>query len=200
VNSQTQELGNEAPDRPMRADARRNREKLIEAARAVFTRDGAAASLEAIAAEAGVGIGTLYRHFPTRIDVVEAVYLSDVGQLAETARRVVSELEPWPALVEFFAAFTRYAETKQALLTEIHQSFERDPGLKSQVRETINGSFQLVMDYARDAGVIRDDVDGNDVTQIISPICINTGISTEQRTKLIGMILDGLRARSPSPG
>jgi AcrR family transcriptional regulator len=178
----------------MRADARRNREKLIEAARVVFTRDGAAASLEAIAAEANVGIGTLYRHFPTRIDVVEAVYLSDVEQLADTAQRVAGELEPWPAVVAFFEAFARYAETKQALLVEIHQSFERDPGLKSKVRETINQAFDLVIDRAKAAGAIRTDVDGGDITQLIGPVCTNTGISTEQRAKLLSMILDGLRA------
>src|SRR5580698_4390527 len=87
----------EAPEgeKPMRADARRNRERLITAAREVFGQEGATASMEAIARHAGVGVGTLYRHFPTRMDVVEAVYENDVEELSEAARRVNAELEPW---------------------------------------------------------------------------------------------------------
>src|SRR5580658_3535763 len=91
-------------DKPMRADARRNRERLITAAREVFAEQGANASMEAIAKYAGVGVGTLYRHFPTRMDVVEAVYESDVEELSEAARRVNAELEPWPAVEAFFDA------------------------------------------------------------------------------------------------
>src|SRR4029077_15663831 len=78
--------------RPQRADARRNRELLVAAARDVFSEQGAGASMEAIARQAGVGVGTMYRHFPNRIDLVEAVYQSDVEELAATARQVVVEL------------------------------------------------------------------------------------------------------------
>src|SRR3974390_3141268 len=99
--------------RAQRADARRNRERLLAAARTVFATEGGAASMEAVAREAGVGIGTVYRHFPTRIDLVEAVYREDVEELAEAARRAVAELEPWPAVEAFFDAFTRYAPTKK---------------------------------------------------------------------------------------
>ncbi len=96
-------------ERPMRADARRNRELLVAAARTVFSTQGAAASMEAIAKEAGVGVGTLYRHFPNRLDLVEAVYQTDVEELSETAQRVAAELAPWPAVEAFFEAFLRYA-------------------------------------------------------------------------------------------
>ena len=82
-------------ERPLRADARRNRERLVAAAREIFTEHGSAASMEAIAKRAGVGVGTLYRHFPNRFDIVEAVYETDVHELAEAAERVVAELEPW---------------------------------------------------------------------------------------------------------
>ena len=95
--------------RPMRADARRNRELLVAAAHDVFASQGAGAPMEAIAKEAGVGVGTLYRHFPNRLDLVEAVYQTDVEELWETAQRVVAELEPWPAVEAFFVAFRRYA-------------------------------------------------------------------------------------------
>src|SRR5580700_2772518 len=85
--------------RPQRADAKRNYERLVAAARTVFAQEGGGASMEAIAKEAGVGVGTLYRHFPKRIDVVEAVYRTDVDQLVSASDSFVAELEPWPALV-----------------------------------------------------------------------------------------------------
>jgi AcrR family transcriptional regulator len=180
--------------RPMRADARRNRELLVETARAVFSEHGAGASMEAIAKKAGVGVGTLYRHFPNRLDLVEAVYQTDVDELWATAQRVVAELEPDAAVDAFFDAFLRYAETKQALLTELHQAFEKKPGFRSHARELIESSFDLVIDRARNAGVVRDDVDGSDIMQLVSPICTNAGIPPEQTARLLGMIRDGMRA------
>ena len=179
--------------RAKRADAQRNQERLVAAAREVFADQGASASMEAIARQAGVGVGTLYRHFPNRIDVVEAVYSTDVEELAEAARSAVAELEPWPAVVAFFEAFTRYAQTKQTLLTELQQAFEKNPALRSRSRELIDSAFDLVIDQARTAGVIRADVDGSDVTQLVGPVCTNPGISPEQSQRLISMILDGLR-------
>ena len=180
--------------RPMRADARRNRELLVATAREVFSEQGAAASMEAIAKRAGVGVGTLYRHFPNRLDLVEAVYQTDLDELWSTAQRVVAELEPSAALDAFFDAFIRYAQTKQALLTELHQAFEKKPGFRSQARELIESSFDLVIDAAKEAGVVRADVDGSDVMQLVSPVCTNAGISPEQTARLLGMVLDGMRA------
>ena len=185
-----------APDeaaRPKRADARRNQELLIDAARQVFQDQGVSASMESIAKTAGVGVGTLYRHFPCRIDVVEAVYSTDVEELAEAARSAVADLEPWPAVVAFFDAFVRYARTKQTLLGELQKAFEKDPDLQSRSREKINGAFDLVIDRAREAGVIRADVRGSDITQLVAPVCTNPGVSPDQRELLISMILDGLR-------
>ena len=125
--------------------------------------------MEAIAKRAGVGVGTLYRHFPNRFDIVEAVYETDVQELAGAAQRVVAELEPWDAVVAFFDAFMRYAQTKQALLTELQQAFEKNPGLRSRARELIESSFDLVIDQAKEAGVVRHDIDGSDVMQLVSP-------------------------------
>src|ERR1700727_2988713 len=82
--------------RPQRADAQRNYERLVAAAREVFAQQGGGASMEAIAKEAGVGIGTLYRHFPKRIDVVEAVYREDVDELVAAAETFAEDLAPWP--------------------------------------------------------------------------------------------------------
>jgi AcrR family transcriptional regulator len=181
-------------EKPMRADARRNRERVLIAAREVFGEEGATASMEAIAKHAGVGVGTLYRHFPTRMDVVEAVYENDVEELSEAARRVNAELEPWPAVEAFFDAFMRYARTKQVLFSELQQAFEKNPELRSRCRVMIESAFDQVIDRAKVAGVVRTDVLGADLMQLLSPICTNAAISTEQTRRLLNMLLDGLRA------
>ena len=185
-------------ERPQRADARRNRERLVAAAREVFAEQGAGASMEAIAKQAGVGVGTLYRHFPQRLDVVEAVYRDDVQELSDAAERVTAELEPWPAVEAFFDAFMRYSRTKQALFTELQQAFEKNPELRPTARGVIDSSFDLVIERAKEAGVVRDDIRGTDITQLMAPICTNPSIPEDQHRRLMSMILAGLRAGAPS--
>jgi AcrR family transcriptional regulator len=187
-------------EKPMRADARRNRQRLVDAAREVFTEQGASASMEAIAKRAGVGVGTLYRHFPTRFDIVEAVYQDDVDELEDAARRAVAELDPWLAVEAFFEAFMSYARRKSAMMSELHQAFEKHPEFRSKMRERIDGSFALVIDRGKAAGVVRPDVEGSDVTELVGPICRNEAISPGQRQRLVGMILDGLRASAVPTG
>ena len=179
--------------RPMRADARRNYERLVVAAREVFAREGGTASMEAIARGAGVGVGTLYRHFPTRIDVVEAVYRTDVDTLTETAVRVGEELEPWPAVVAFLEAFVRYAQGKRTFLNELREAFERDPDLRVRMLDRVQEAIQLVVGRAQEAGAVRTDVDGKDVMQLVGPMCTNATLTEDQSMRLLGMILDGLR-------
>ena len=188
----------DAQGRPMRADARRNYDRLVAAAREVFAAEGEAASMEAVARKAEVGVGTLYRHFPKRIDLVEAVYTTDVDDLVRTGERAVAELEPWPAVVTFLEAFVRYAQSKRTFLNELREAFEKNPGLKSANRERIDAVTDLVIRRAQDAGAVRTDVDGADVTQLISPMCTSPTITEEQSARLLPMILDGLRATAPA--
>src|SRR3984957_21133554 len=110
-----------APGRPMRADARRNYERLVVAARDVFAKHGGEASMEAIAKQAGVGVGTLYRHFPKRIDVVEAVYRNHVDVLVGTADRGLAQLDPWAALEAWLWAYVDYGRAKRTFLNELHE-------------------------------------------------------------------------------
>src|ERR1700686_3026253 len=104
--------------RPMRADARRNYEKVLVAARDAFAEGGASTSLEEIARRAGVGIGTLYRNFPNRQTLLEAVYLDELHALCRTAEEL-RELPPWDALVSWLHRFVAYLSTKQALAQEM---------------------------------------------------------------------------------
>jgi AcrR family transcriptional regulator len=183
----------EGDARPMRADARRNYERLVVAARDVFAQSGVEASMEAIAKQAGVGIGTLYRHFPTRIDIVEAVYVTDVDQLVETAERLVAASDPWSAVVGWLEAFVRYAQTKRTLLSELHEAFEKNPQLKSVSRGRIEGALRMVLDPARRAGVVRTDIDESDLMQLLSSICMSPTVTAPQSERLLVMIQDGLR-------
>jgi AcrR family transcriptional regulator len=188
--------GQEDVARPMRADARRNNERLVAVARDVFAREGGGASMEAIAREAGVGVGTLYRHFPKRIDLVEAVYRTDVDTLVETAEQVVTDLEPWPAVVAFLEAFVRYAQGKRTFLNELREAFDKNPDLRLDMLERVQEAMQLVIGRAQDAGVIRTDVSGPDLMQLVGPMCTNSSLSEEQSRRLLSMILDGLRKPS----
>jgi AcrR family transcriptional regulator len=186
--------GNEAgPARPKRADARRNYERLVTAARDVFAVQGGGASMDAIAKEAGVGIGTLYRHFPQRIDLVEAVWLEDVDELVSTSQTLIADLEPWPALVAWLQAFVRYASVKRMFLSELHEAFEKNPELRVASRERIETAVDAVLTRAQEAGEARADLDGPDLMQLLSSLCMSPTLTKEQSMRLLVMIQDGLR-------
>jgi AcrR family transcriptional regulator len=182
--------------RPMRADAKRNYERLVTAARTVFAQEGGGASMEAIAKEAGVGVGTLYRHFPKRIDVVESVYREDVDELQTVAESATATLEPWPALVAWLEAFVRYAMGKKRFLNELHEAFEKNPDLRSASRERIVSALDIVLTRAQEAGVVRSDVDAPDLMQLLGSMCMSATLTPDQSGRLLVMIEDGLRPPS----
>ena len=179
--------------RVMRSDARRNNDRLVVAAREVFAKYGGGASMEAIAKQAGVGVGTLYRHFPKRIDIVEAVYRTDVDELVRTAEDAVTDQEPWPGLVSWLKAFVRYAQGKRTFLNELHEAFEKNPQLRVGSRERIDTALDTVLGRAQRAGVVRTDIDGSDLMQLIGPMCTSATLTEGQGERLLAMILDGLR-------
>jgi AcrR family transcriptional regulator len=180
----------------MRADARRNYDLLVVAARAVFAEQGGGASMEAIAKQAGVGVGTLYRHFPKRIDIVEAVYRDDVDALVATADRGLTDFEPWAALEAWLRAYVDYGRSKRTFLNELHEAFEKNPDLKPASRDRIWDACERVLRRAQDAGAARSDIDGADLMQLVSPMCMNSTLTAEQGDRLLAMVLDGLRPPS----
>jgi AcrR family transcriptional regulator len=177
----------------MRADAQRNYERLLDAARKVFADQGGGASMEAIAKQAGVGVGTLYRHFPKRIDVVEAVYRDDVQALVDSAEKGALELDPWDALERWLRAYIDYARTKRTFLNELHEAFDKNPDLKSVSRDRIWAACAQVLRRAQDAGVARLDITGEDLMQLVGPMCINATLTLEQSERVLPLVLDGLR-------
>ena len=185
-------VSSEESTRPMRADARRNYERLLEAARNVFADQGGGASMEAIARQAGVGVGTLYRHFPKRVDVVEALFRDDVELLVSAAGRDAG-LDPWDALERWLRAYVDYSRTKRTLLNELHEAFDKNPDLKLVSRDRVVAACDAVLRRAQAAGVARRDISGEDLMQLVSPMCISATLTPEQADRLIPLVLDGLR-------
>jgi len=177
--------------RPLRADARRNRDKLIAAARETFAEDGVAASLEEIARRAHVGIGTLYRHFPTRKDLFQSVYLDEVDKLCRTAEEL-SDRPPFEALAEWLRAFVAYFATKRALA----EALNHDSALFAGGRDKIHAVAKPLLRRAQEAGAARSDVAFDDVIRLVGGISGVQAASEEQRERLIQVAVDGLRARS----
>src|SRR3954447_3904981 len=177
--------------RPMRADASRNRARLVEAARAAFTARGSNATVEEMAKTADVGVGTLYRHFPRRIDLVEAVYREDVDGLVALAEEQSTVTDPWDALRTWLVGFVRYAQSKRTFLTELHEAFEKNPDLALDSREKIGRAAGMVLARAQQAGVARDDVDQRDLMQLVGGMCMARGATLEQNERLLTLVLDG---------
>jgi AcrR family transcriptional regulator len=182
--------------RPMRADASRNRARLVEAARSVFTARGSSATVEEIAKAADVGVGTLYRHFPRRIDLVEAVYREDVDELVGHSREEDDETDAWQGLVDWLDAFVRYAQAKRTFLTELHEAFEKNPDLAVESREKIARAAGTVLRRAQDAGVARPDVGQEDLMQLVGGMCMARNATLEQNQRLLTFVLDGIRAQA----
>ncbi|MFF1572702.1 TetR/AcrR family transcriptional regulator [Leifsonia sp. NPDC058292] len=176
--------------RPHRADARRNFDALLAAAREAFAAHGSTASLEDIARRAGVGIGTLYRNFPTRDALIEAVYVDEVESVVRAARDAES-LEPWDALDTWLHRFVSYIGTKHALLDGLN----KDSPVLLTCRTAIYDSGSPLLERAQKSGEVRDDVVIGDVVRMVSGIA---GVAFEddaQRTKVVELAIDGLRAR-----
>jgi len=184
----------ELAPRPKRADARRNYEKLLAAAHEAFAEQGTAATLEEIAARAGVGIGTLYRHFPTRPDLLEAVYLDEVQAICASAEKY-ADLPPWEALSGWLREFVAFAATKRALAEEMFTYIDRDAELFKSCAQGIYGAGEPLLKRAQEAGEVRTDTDVSDVTKMIAGIAAIRTTDPEQIDRIVAVALDGLRPR-----
>lgn len=174
--------------RPQRADARRNFDALLIAARDAFAAHGADTSLEEIAKTAGVGIGTLYRNFPTRQDLIEAVYIEEVTRLADAAAALTDQ-PPWPALRAWLEHFVAYAATKRAIIDLLN----RDSEMFGSCRAVMYAAGQPLFDRAQRAGDIRPDAAFDDVLRMVSGLTSATFVDAAQRERVLTFALDGLR-------
>jgi AcrR family transcriptional regulator len=181
-------------DRPKRADARRNYEKVLGAAREAFAEGGESTALEEIARRAGVGIGTLYRHFPNRQALLEALYADEVEEVCRSAAELEGA-EPWEALSAWFERFIAYIATKQALASELLNYVERDAELFRTSRAALYDAGGPLLERAQEAGVVRRDVGIADVIQMVIGIAKIPAADPSQTGHMVRIALDGLRYR-----
>jgi AcrR family transcriptional regulator len=186
-----------SPARPKRADARRNYEKVVAAARDAFAEGGTATSLEEIARRAQVGIGTLYRHFPNRQALLEAVYVDEVEGLCRSAVDL-AELPPWEALVGWLHRFVGYLATKQALAQELLNYVDRDAELFKSCRAALWAAGGPLLERAQQARVVRGDTDLSEVIQMVGGIAKIPASTPDQIDHILDIALDGLRYQPPS--
>ena len=188
----------------VRADAQRNRERLVEAARRAFASGEHKATLEGIARDAGVGIGTLYRHFPTREALVEAVYRAELARLCDSAAELLADLEPDVALRAWMDRFAGYVAAKRDMADTLRVIVAAGTITTSQARERLAASVQVMLDAGGAAGTLRDDVLAQDVVVSLVGIFLacdrpeqsehsEHNEHSEQAGRMMDLLMAGLR-------
>jgi AcrR family transcriptional regulator len=182
-------------NRPKRADARRNYDKLVAVAGDAFAEHGTQASLEDIARRAGVGIGTLYRNFPTRHALLEAVYVGEVQEMARVADEL-DDLEPWDALTTWLRRYVRFAGTKRALAEEMLATLDKEAEVFVACRTAVTEAGDRLLSRAQEAGVARPDAHFSDVGRMIYGIAAIPAADPAQIDRILDIALDGLRPQA----
>ncbi|WP_181793404.1 TetR/AcrR family transcriptional regulator [Streptomyces sp. WELS2] len=177
-----------AARRPHRKDAARNYDALLDAAREAFAEHGADASLEDIARRAGVGIGTLYRNFPTRRDLFETVYADEVSALCGAAVEL-ADREPWEALTGWLDRFAGYMVTKRA----VREALNGESDIFQTCRESMYAAGGPLLERAQRAGAARTDMDFGDLLRLVAGITATSFEDDAQRDRVLAIALDGVR-------
>jgi AcrR family transcriptional regulator len=184
------------PARKPRADAQRNRERILEVAKEVFTRDGAAASLDDIARQAGIGPGTLYRHFPTRDALIEAVYRSEVEKLADAEQRFAGTMPPVEALRAWMRLFIDHISGKKLIIPAMNTIAGGSIRLMEGARPLIHTAFVASVTRAIDSGDLRADTNPNDFVRALVGIFHTTALPgwEDSARRLVDILIAGSRA------
>ncbi|MBM2713956.1 TetR/AcrR family transcriptional regulator [Mesorhizobium caraganae] len=181
--------------KPLRADAQRNRDRLVEVAATAFAEQGVDASLEEIARQAGVGIGTLYRHFPTREHLVEVVYRREVEALCAAADDLASHHPADMALEQWMQRFVDYIATKRGLAASLRILFNTNSAVFSDLSGRVSLALRQLVEAAAAEGSIRGDVDASDVLHALGGIysAPDTKDWRDRSRRLVKLLMDGLR-------
>jgi AcrR family transcriptional regulator len=184
-----------SPAEPLRADARQNHARLIAAATAAFAEKGADAPLEDIARRAGVGIGTLYRHFPSRLDLQAAVFRTQVRTVCDQGDALLATDAPEQAFAAWVRALAGYLVTKRGLSRALIDAVGVESELITSCWMTMRETSERLLENAQRAGVIRSDVTGLDVMRLIHGVAVSSEKDPNRADLLLSVMLDGLAAR-----
>ena len=201
MDNLTRQSKKEKTARKPRVDAVRNRERVLEAAEAVLSTGGPDASLEAVARRAGVGIGTLYRHFPTREALFEAVYRREVQQLADLAEQLKQEADPVEALRHWMRSNVRFVATKKGMSAALALAAYKNPELYSYSFDRLTQAVRGLLDRAIATGEIRADISPEDLLRALVGMCYMHDQPGWQTSvlRLVDVFIDGLRNRDKEP-
>jgi AcrR family transcriptional regulator len=177
--------------RPVRADATRNIGAVIEAAKAVFAESGVDAPVRQIATRAGVGVGTLYRHFPQRADLIVAVFEHEIDACAAAAPELAERHEPGDALTEWIRRYTELLGTKRGLAAALHSGDPAFDALPTYFEGRLTPALQVLLQSAIAAGEVRADVDAVDLLHAVAHLCASP--DADRAARMVDLLVGGLR-------
>ena len=187
------------PDRRVRADARHNIDTLLETALRVFATSGVDAPVREIAEKAGVGVGTVYRHFPRRSDLIAAVFRHEVDACADAAPVLAAEHEPGEALARWMQRYAGFIAAKRGLATALHSGNPAFDALPAYFRQRLEPALQTLLEAATAAGEIRADVVAEELLGAVASLCMHAhGQGPEHARRMVALLVDGLRYGAPS--
>jgi len=184
--------------RPLRADARRNRERVLAAAAELFAEEGCKVQIEQVAHRAGVGVGTVCRNFATKADLVDAVVTEGCQSLLDECRTALDEADAGAALRRFFVRMAAFQGTHRALAEEMSAQV---PPSAVPVKRALHEAVAALMAKAQEAGAVRSDIGAGDVTMLLSAISHATALTGDPvlRERYVSIVLDGLQPNDPTP-
>jgi AcrR family transcriptional regulator len=181
-------------DRRVRADAQRNIDSLLQAALAVFATSGVDAPVREIAEKAGVGIGTVYRHFPQRADLVAAVFRHEIDACADAGPILAAEHAPAEALARWMQRYVAFIGTKRGLATALHSGNPAFDPLPAYFGKRLLPAFLTLLDAAVAAGEVRADIDAEDLLNAVANLCSQAhGEDPDLARRMVALLIDGLR-------
>ncbi len=184
-------------ERRVRADAQRNVEALLDAAKVVFATSGVDAPAKQIADRAGVGVGTLYRHFPKRSDLVKAVFQHEVDACADEAPALSAAHEPGEALKLWLLRFTEFVATKRGLAPALHSGDPAFDELPAYFMQRFRPTLETLLDAAAEAGVVRTDIGAQDLLYAVANLChASPDGGADYSQRMVALLVDGLRVTS----
>jgi AcrR family transcriptional regulator len=187
----------ESADRPVRADAQRNIDNLLQTALAVFAASGVDAPVREIADKAGVGIGTLYRHFPQRADLIAAVFRREIDACADAAPALAAAHKPFEAVAKWLQRYAGFIAAKRGLAKALHSGDPAFDALPAYFDQRLRPALRALLKSAADAGEVRTDIDADEILSAVASLCMSaSNAGPERARRMVALLADGLRYRA----